>query len=662
MARSFRAAVTTALSLFFIGAAPAQSPPDVKLFGQLSAISQVQLSPDGRHLACIQSVDGHPTPIIYRTDTLHDTHPVVLPTADWTIDSFVWANSDRLIMVVKKNARFYGDAAMRTWLRAIAVGIDGSNPKVLLNKAKGYSNNPYAADIVSVDLDDPNHAYAALDVPDISSLPPRQSLGHVDKVQYHLNLFKVDVNTGDTETVGRGETDTSMWLMDGHAHVVARIDQGRHPLVEHVLVKSGSEWKEIASFEASGGRGAGILGLNRDGTGLVRFEEMGPARTKGLTQLSMSDGKQTPLFSDQYYDINMPLSEPWTGRIIGASVIADQEKYHYFDPTLQAVQESLDAVFAGSSVLIMSWDAAINKLVVRVTGTRRPPAYYLVDRTTHKADMLGETFPGLDENALGEVEPYPYKSRDGVDIRAYLTLPPGKTAKNLPAVVLPHGGPGERDLMQFSWLAQFLATRGYAVLQPNFRGSAGYGATYKEAGYGQWGRRMQDDVTDGARRLITDGIADPKRICILGASYGGFAALAGAAFTPELYACAAAWAPVTDLKSFLSSRADVYGKDSAEYSTWARIVAGDNGSSDLDAVSPAHNAQRIKCPILLMHGSLDTVVQIEQSEEMESALRSAGKNVAFIRFPGETHYLEKAESRALALQQIEAFLKKNIGN
>jgi dipeptidyl aminopeptidase/acylaminoacyl peptidase len=235
--------------------------------------------------------------------------------------------------------------------------------------------------------------------------------------------------------------------------------------------------------------------------------------------------------------------------------------------------------------------------------------------------------------------------------------------KNLPIVVLPHGGPDARDKIDFDWMAQFFANRGYAVLQPNYRGSSGYGRKFTEAGLHQWGLKMQDDITDGVKKLIADGIADPKRVCIVGGSYGGYAALAGAALTPDVYACAVSFAGISDLPRMLSSDRARYGKNSHVTSFWkSRIGSAYDDSDQLRATSPARHADQIKCPVLLMHGEGDTTVPIEQSEIMADAMKSAGKNVEFIRFPGEDHYFNLADTRVRFLKETEAFLQKNIGN
>ncbi len=228
---------------------------------------------------------------------------------------------------------------------------------------------------------------------------------------------------------------------------------------------------------------------------------------------------------------------------------------------------------------------------------------------------------------------------------------------------MPHGGPDARDVVGFDWWAQFLANRGYAVLQPNYRGSKGYGRKFTEAGLQQWGLKMQDDISDGVKKLIADGIADPKRICIVGASYGGYAALAGATFTPDLYACAMSFAGVSDLNDFMFTQRSDTGKDSQGTSFWKSRVGSDWDNSDkLKATSPALHAAQVKCPILLMHGKGDTTVRIKQSMIEYEALKDAGKDVRFIRFDGEDHYLNFADTRIRMLKELEAFLKKNIGN
>jgi dipeptidyl aminopeptidase/acylaminoacyl peptidase len=292
---------------------------------------------------------------------------------------------------------------------------------------------------------------------------------------------------------------------------------------------------------------------------------------------------------------------------------------------------------------------------VRSSDPQHPDTYWLYDTKTHQLKVLAGAYPTLQPTDLGAMKPYPYKARDGLDIHAYLTLPPGKAAHNLPVVIFPHGGPEERDSIEFDWWAQFMASRGYAVLQPNFRGSAGYGWKFQSAGFTQWGRAMQDDVTDGVKKLIADGIADPKRICIVGASYGGYAALAGATFTPDLYACAVSVAGVSNLIDLQNSVSGM-----AYWTT--RIGDVDKDADALKAESPTLHADQVRAPILLMHGEKDVTVPIDQSTQERDALKKAGKDVSFVSIDGDDHYLNLASTRIRVLTEIATFLDAHIGH
>jgi len=247
-------------------------------------------------------------------------------------------------------------------------------------------------------------------------------------------------------------------------------------------------------------------------------------------------------------------------------------------------------------------------------------------------------------------------------LTGYLTLPADAVEKNLPLVVMPHGGPEDRDETGFDWLAQFIASRGYAVLQPQFRGSTGRGRAHADAGRHQWGLRMQDDVTDGVQALISQGIVDPKRVCIVGWSYGGYAALAGAAFTPDMYACAASIGGVSDLPVMLGVITRDGGRESDAFAYW-RDHIGSPFDPNVIAKSPARAAMTVRAPILLLHGTNDTVVPIEQSRLMASALRKARKPVEIIELTGEDHWMKTSStSRIRTLTELERFLWQYIGS
>jgi dipeptidyl aminopeptidase/acylaminoacyl peptidase len=277
----------------------------------------------------------------------------------------------------------------------------------------------------------------------------------------------------------------------------------------------------------------------------------------------------------------------------------------------------------------------------------------MVDIKTGQADILGTAYSvkGVD---VGPMRMVHYKAADGLDIHGVLTLPPGRPAKNLPVIVFPHGGPGARDYPGFDWWAQAFASRGYAVLQPNFRGSTGYGAPFQRAGDGEWGRKMQTDISDGLAYLVREGIVDSKRACIMGASYGGYAALAGVTLQKGLYRCAVAVAGVSDILKM--TRTDV--RESGGSQLLLRAFRATLGKeSDRRAVSPVNFVRRADAPILLIHGKDDTVVPYDQSVDMASELRNAGKPVELVTLPGEDHWLSRSETRLAMLAAAMRFVQ-----
>jgi dipeptidyl aminopeptidase/acylaminoacyl peptidase len=300
-----------------------------------------------------------------------------------------------------------------------------------------------------------------------------------------------------------------------------------------------------------------------------------------------------------------------------------------------------------------------------VEGGVHAERYVLFDRATKKVSGVANSRPSIKPDDVGEVITIEYKARDGLKIPGLITWPTGvapEERKNLPLVVMPHGGPEAYDAVGFDWLAQFLANEGYAVLQPNFRGSAGFGMVFRQAGRGQWGRKMQDDITDGANALAKMGWVDPNRICIVGWSYGGYAALAGGALTPDLYKCVASIAGVSNLREMLATERRLHGSRSRTVTYWEEQIGDpDKDREAIDAVSPSRLADRFSAPVLLVHGIDDTTVPVQQSDMMNDALKNAKKTVQYIRIKGDDHGLVDNGSRRSVLTSLAEFLAKHIG-
>ncbi len=299
--------------------------------------------------------------------------------------------------------------------------------------------------------------------------------------------------------------------------------------------------------------------------------------------------------------------------------------------------------------------------LLNISGPGQPGAYYLYDKVNAKIELFAEQYASLPAEKLASVATFRFTARDGASIPAYLTTPPGGDKGPMPLIVMPHGGPEVRDALQYDPWAQILATRGYLVFQPNYRGSGGYGRAYAEAGYGQWGGRMADDVTDGVKALIQSGKVDPNRICIFGASFGGYAALYAGATHPELYKCVVSWAGDTDLIASMRFEKRTYGADSSAYKYWLKSMGDpDKDAAVMRAASPATYAETYKPPVLLIHGDMDKTVDPEQSRIMNRALKRAGKDVTLIEYKYEEHTGWEPANEKAAIQSVATFIQAHI--
>jgi dipeptidyl aminopeptidase/acylaminoacyl peptidase len=343
--------------------------------------------------------------------------------------------------------------------------------------------------------------------------------------------------------------------------------------------------------------------------------------------------------------------------LLFASYTDDRQRIHWFDPIFSELQNWIDTGLKGKQNWMTSWSRGKSVVMVWTGDSNDPGRYYLFYPGNGQMNLYYVPNKALKPGQLAKSEYVTYKARDGLDIPAYLTLPKGREAKGLPLIVLPHGGPfGIRDELAYDAEVQFFANRGYAVLQPNFRGSGGYGKAFSDKGYGQWGRLMQDDLDDGMDWLVKRGIVDAGRVCIVGSSYGGYAALWGAIRNPERYRCAASFAGVADLRRQLKYDLNFFIAKKYQRDWRDKIRGAEN--FDLDSVSPVAQADRLKVPVLIAHGERDTNVPFKQSKALVDALKKAGKTYEFYSYPEEGHGLEKAEDMKDWLDRLEAFLDK----
>lgn len=386
---------------------------------------------------------------------------------------------------------------------------------------------------------------------------------------------------------------------------------------------------------------------------------MGRKSPSGLYTFDIaSDAFGELIFKHSDVDIRSVNIDEKTSELLSVNFVDDEMETQIFRelPISEMINERRDELFAGQMISTRSVSIDGEHAVIRVRDSMEPGRYYLYDSVADHYRRLPSQYPRLDDVPLGKMIATRYVARDGLEIPAFVTLPAGMKslddAKNLPFVVHPHGGPGAQDFQRFDYFVQFLVSRGYGVLQMNFRGSTGYGHEFKSAGDKGWGQAMQDDVTDGANWLAENGYAAADRLAILGGSYGGYAALMGAVKTPDLYQCAVSFAGVSDLPDLIShERRFVAGAYRTRFvgRLWKdRKMLATN--------SPARRAEDVRIPILLMHGDQDTVVEVDQSRKMAKQLRKKGKDVDFIVFEDGDHYLSLYENRRQFLVEIERFL------
>jgi dipeptidyl aminopeptidase/acylaminoacyl peptidase len=362
------------------------------------------------------------------------------------------------------------------------------------------------------------------------------------------------------------------------------------------------------------------------------------------------------IFEHPEVDVDDVLYNRATGRISAIEYEDDRPRVKWLDTDLDRLQARIDQALPQSVNFPTDWSDDNKRALVWSSGGSDPGRYFLLDRATSKMSPVVDPYPRIDPALLAEVKTVRYRTRDGLDLHAYLTLPRGREPKGLPLIMMPHGGPFDRDHWEYDPIVQFLANRGYAVLQPQFRGSTGFGKDFVAKGYGEWGHKMQDDLDDGIDWLARSGQIDPKRVCIVGGSYGGYAAIWGAIRNPDRYRCAASMAGVADLPSLLRHDKQLFSA-TRYYKEWRTHVGGE-GNVDLHAVSPLTFATQLKVPLLIGHGEEDQRVPPKQRHMRVDALNKAGASVSSVFYKESGHGFDNAADFEDWLKRLEQFLDK----
>ncbi len=472
-----------------------------------------------------------------------------------------------------------------------------------------------------------------------------------------FGVEEVDVTSLSRHTVERPVAEASEYISDGHGNVrimgVQPIDGNgdRRGQVTYSFRQPGSrEWQSLSKVRLdASGREDGFNPLAIDAARNVVYGWQALNGAQALYTMALDgSGKQELVLARDGVDVDGLIQIGRDQRVVGASYATDRRMVEFFDPALKKLGAGLGKALPGQPSVAFMDASDDGKLLLLASSDVDPGTFYRYDPATRQLAPLLPVRAELAGVTMGTMKSVTYPAADGTMIPAYLTLPPGSSGKNLPAIVMPHGGPSSRDEWGFDWLVQFFAVRGYAVLQPNFRGSAGYGSDwYQRNGFRSW-RTAIGDVNDAGRWLTAQGIAAPGKLGIVGWSYGGYAALQSSVLDPELFKAIVAVAPVTDLQRLR-----------VDSSKLGRDFIGEG--PQVTEGSPAQNASRIKAPVLLFHGDHDVNVDIAQSRIMEDKLRAAGKAVTLVTFPGLDHQLFSAAARTRVLAESDAFLRKAMG-
>ena len=625
------------------GAADAAEPIPVKAFAQLQTAGSMELSPDGTHVAYLMSHKGRKHIVIQKLDG--SDRRVVPPVDKADIKWFRWGNAEWLVV---SYAFTYQRNAVRTReTRLFSIKRDGTETVNLVRpRKKQVAGTRLGFERVQTQDQD--------DVIDWLPDEPNLILLSIDAdLDNRSEVRRVDIRTGKFKELREGFRGIQYWRTDQQGEV--RLAWGYWNSEHRFMYRSPADqkWRSIDKSDW-GQKGIDPVVFDEDpaisyATGL---NEAGRDAVFRINLLTGEIGET--VFSRDDVDFDGIAMDSVTSRPIGVTYTVDQPVIEYWDKGFRRIQKMVDNALKDTVNRIVSHVPEKQLYLIRARSDVEPGVYYLLDLANKRLDFIAETMPGITPEAMSPMRPVGYEARDGTEIPGYLTVPRGAEPENLPLVVYPHGGPHARDTQMFDPFVQFLASRGYAVFQPNFRGSTGYGKAFEDAGRKQWGGLMQDDVTDGVNWLIGEGIADPKRICIAGNSYGGYAAMMGAVKTPDLYRCAVAVNGIHNLPSMISNDKQYVGG-----TAWTKSFGLDDEKSA--TVSPYHRADEIKIPILILHARDDYRVPFTQARQMVSRLESRGKDVTFVELEDGDHSMDTQNSRMKTMQAMEAFFAKHLG-
>ena len=587
--------------------------------------ARFQISPNGEYFSFTSPYENRMNINIQKIGESSSTR--ITNETDRDIQGYFWANDNRILYIQDDG----GDENFKLY----AVDKDGSNKMDL---------TPY--DSVRIELID-----------DLTDFPDEIIIGMNLESKALFSPYRLNIETGEITKLAENTNmfePISGWMTDneGKLRIAMKVTDGTKT---SILYRDNEEEDFRSVLTVDFTESMSPLFFDFD-NGSVVYASSNLGRDKSaIVKYDLETGKELEvLFSHDEVDVS-GLSYSDNRKVLTAiTYTTDKRQREFLDTMSEQIYNRLKSELTGYEIGITSVSKDETKYLVRSYSDRSLGAYYFYNHETDELTLLTEVSPWLDETKLSPMEPISYKTRDGLTIHGYLTLPQGVEPSNLPVVVNPHGGPWARDNWGYNPEVQLLADRGYAVLQVNFRGSTGYGKDFWMASFKQWGQTMQDDITDGVNWLISEGIADPNRIAIYGASYGGYATLAGLTYTPDLYACGIDYVGVSNLNSFLNT-IPPYWKPFLEM-MYTMVGHPDTDQEMLDAYSPALNSDKITSPLFVVQGANDPRVNIDEADQIVRALREKGVDVPYMVKYNEGHGFSNEENRFDFYKSMTGFL------
>lgn len=615
----------------------AVAPLSIEAFAQLPFVEMPKLSPDGSHLAGLFAIRGEQRILI--TPVFGDRSKAVLVAVpDQTEIAWLrWVNDDNVVVGLHALRPVEGE----NWYISRMLAIGRTTGKI--TKLLWDLNGQNGADLLWIPSGGGNEILVAA-----------QNSIYVGE-DYWPAVYRVDVTNGRKHLVLRGRSGVMDWGADHLGRVRTGVGYRDTTTQATLLYRTGGKgsFRSIDRASLREEEELTVPFLFVPGTDNGYVIKTAPDGRSVVAEVDLASGRDIrTVYAADGADVDGVALSFDGSRLLGVTTTDRERPVRWIDPAMAKLQKTLDAMSPASTVRIASYNRNLDKLLVRISTPDNPGLLFLYDAVAGTMDRVAAVNETIGGKRLSRSRFVQYKARDGLEIEGVLTMPRGRPAKKLPFIVLPHGGPWGHDELTYDYWAQFLAERGYAVLQPNFRGSTGYGAAFEKTGQGQLGFAMQDDISDGLAWAVAEGIADPKRACIVGASYGGYAAMWGIVKDPDQYRCAISIAGVSNLRREVNDfggtfRARLYRDQ------WQKMTP------DFAAVSPIKAVARIKAPLLLIHGRKDVTVDHGQSARMYAAMQDAGKKVEFVSIPLADHYFTREADRLTLLTAIEAFLRKH---